>query len=328
MPFGKIFKSIGNVGSSVFKGASSVVRGLGGIPGLGNLSNIFNLGNLFPGLPSYMTKLSGIGGSLNSIFGGLSQIGSAFSGEGGDLKNARKQGQVMGAAQRAFMEEAYPGTNPWERLGTGQGGAAGHVQVEGQQLQDRLNRRTLSVQKEIADKNALAQVAPAVLQQHPELAPAITRAISPHVPTVGANLKTALGERRFQLDQRIRSAELAVKQAGVNVQSYKAETGRLMHQLESGKFEFNQAVKQFEAGVKNREVAVATVNALRQMYDSVSATTWKAIKAALEEAPGGSTGLFERLKGAVRDLPSQPVPLPGALRQRTSAPGAGQRVSQ
>ena len=305
MPFGSIGKAIGGA----FKGASNfgseffgqLGRGFGSIPGLQGVQSILaNRGGLLGNLAiNYLTDAFGVG--------------------------ARYEGGRLGRAQRAFMDAAYPGTNPWERLGTGQGGAAGTVATAGQRLQDRLNKRTLSMQKEIADKNALATVAPAVLQQHPELAGPITKAIAPHVPTVGPNMKTAMSERRFQLDERIRTAEVAVKRANVNVSAYSAATGRLMQQLESGKFEFAQSVKQFEAEVKNQEVAIATTNMMRQLYDSMSATSWKTIKAALETMPGGSTGLFQLLQEQVKKLPSQPVPLPGALRQPMSAPGAGER---
>ena len=304
MPFGGIGKAIGGA----FKGASKfggeffgqLGRGLGSIPGLGQVQSILaNRGGLLGNLAiNYLTDAFGVG--------------------------AKYEGGRLGEAQRAFLDAAYPGTNPWERLGTGQGGAAGSVALKEQRLRDRLNQRTLSLQKEVADKNALATVAPAVLQQHPEMAGPITKAIAPHVTTPHA-AKTALGERRFQLDKRVREAQVLVQSSGVQVEGFKAATGRLAHQLESGKFEFNQAVKQFEAEVKNREVAIATTNMMRQLYDSMSATSWKTIKAILEEAPGGSTGIFQRLQKQIENLPAQPAPLPGSLRRPTSAPGAGQR---
>lgn len=299
MPFGSIGKAV----SGAFKGASKfgseffgqLGRGFGSIPGLGSIQSILaNRGGLLGNLAmNYFTDFLGVG--------------------------AEYQGGRLGDAQRAFLDAAYPGTNPWERLGTGQGGAAGSVAIQGQRMQDRLNRRTLSVQKQIADKNALATVTPAVLQNHPELAGSLLKAIEPQFQSVGPNLKTSLQERRFQLDERIRSAEVAVKTEGVEVESFKAATGRLAHQLEAGKFEFNQAVKQFEADVKNREVAIATVNALRQAYDTLGSNAWKAFRTTLEEHGRlEPSNLFQLLRARVRDLPSQPSPLPRALRQPTS----------
>lgn len=308
MPFGGLAKAIGsgfksatNFGSEFF---GQLGRGFGSIPGLQGVQSILaNRGGLLGNLAiNYLTDAFGVG--------------------------AEYQGGRLGSAQRAFMDAAYPGTNPWERLGTGQGGAAGAVAKEGQNLQDRLNRRTLSAQKEIAEKNALATVAAPMIKEFPSMGAHILGAISEKVPTTPEAAKSAMSERRLQLDDRIRTGELAVKKEAVRIEDFKSATGRLMFQLESGRFDLETARKQFEAATKNKEVAIATVNALRQAYDSMGSNAWKAFRSTWEETGKEPSNLFQQLRRHVQGLKAQPTQTPGMLRMPMSAPGAGERRVQ
>ena len=98
-----------------------LVGGVGGL--LGGISSMRNA-----------SDLAGIGEALGGIGSGVSQIGSAFP------ESSTRKGREAGRAQRAFMDEAYPGTNPWERLGTGQQGGVAGVSSEQRDMTRRSQR--------------------------------------------------------------------------------------------------------------------------------------------------------------------------------------------
>ena len=95
--FGGIGSSIGNFAKKAFSGAGSGASG--GIPGVGILQDLFS-----------MTSASaGAGANIKSIM----QL----------IEGPGDTGSRLGQMQKEYMDAAYPGTNPWERLGAGQSGS-------------------------------------------------------------------------------------------------------------------------------------------------------------------------------------------------------------
>lgn len=253
-------------------------------------------------------------------------VGDKAYGKDEEELSPEEQGRRLGVTQRSFMDAAYPGTNPWERLGTGQGGSAGSVAIKAQRTQERINRRTLSNNLQIADKQALAQVAPAVLAHHPELAGAVLAGVDPRFGSVGKNLNTNITERKFQFDKQIRTVEADIKAADVEVKGFNAMTQRFMAELESDKFDFNSAVRQAEVHLKNRELAIRYVDTIRSIYDTLSGTAWKQFRSAIDDAAGkfGMDTFLDELRKAGKHVDTRSTPVPGNA--RSSAPGRYQKT--
>lgn len=308
MPFG----AIGDAVKSAGKGLSSIFGSAKGIPGLGDYGDI-------------LTKLAAGAAGIGGIGGGVAEIASPFQKE----KSAKQQGKDLGEAQRAFLEKAYPGTNPWEQLGTGQAGGAGSAALSGQRTQEKINRRSLDTQleinartlemnKRIADKQALAAVAPSVLEHHPELADKILQNVTENKSGVGPTLNTSLKERRFTFEQRIRTLEADIKRAGVDVARFNSLTRRLALDLDNRKFDFDQSVKIFESELKNKEMAVRYVTMMKEVYDAVGGTAWKATRSALDELVGAATDTpLTVLRNSVERIDVSPPQVPGRVPRRT-----------
>ncbi len=140
--------------SSIFKGAKSVVKSV--LPIAGSV-----LGQAYGG------PIGGaIGGSLGSavtsnapaIGGAIGQglAGTISSGDDGGLTKPAPTGAQQGKEARAYYDEAFPGTNPWERLGPSapMGRIASTAMTADNQ--NRMNRRTLTSQQNI-NSNQVAQ---------------------------------------------------------------------------------------------------------------------------------------------------------------------------
>jgi len=71
-----------------------------------------------------MAMWSAIGGAVGSLFGPLGTAGGTAIGSYFDNKKvtgvptpAQRSGSEIGADYKGFLDQAYPGTTPWERLG-------------------------------------------------------------------------------------------------------------------------------------------------------------------------------------------------------------------
>ena len=73
-------------------------------------------------------------------------------------------GKELGRDAKAFYDEAFPGTNPWERLG-GSGYPGGNVTTgrEQQRTAERMQQKELATRERIADKQATAQTQSAAI---------------------------------------------------------------------------------------------------------------------------------------------------------------------
>ncbi len=82
----------------------------------------FNLGRAITGAISGAFSGASVAGPYGAIAGGV--LGGASGGFGGPtsiggISGIRGQGQSSGREAREYYDEAFPGTNPWERLGAG-----------------------------------------------------------------------------------------------------------------------------------------------------------------------------------------------------------------
>ena len=289
MPFGKIGKSIGGI----FKGASKAIGGIAKAP--------FDF--ITPEVSKGLTGLSG-------VVGGLGAAGNIL----GDLMTSPEEsGHDQGLAQKAFMDAAYPGTNAWERLGTGQAGGSGEVIREGQERQERIAERQMSMQEEIATKQAMATLAPEVMKQAPHKMEEMISRIDRGGSAVGRDLGPSIQERQLALDENIRTVQNEIASRGVDVQAMQAWTSRGMLELEQGKFDFDAQVRRAETVMKDQELAVKVTQALKETYDSLGSNPWRKFRSLVDKLDS-DVGLNDFMKRwlssvqSIRDRPSVPMP--------------------
>ena len=208
-----------------------------------------------------------------------------------------KLGREKGLAQKAFMDTAYPGTNPWERLGVGQGAISGGTTERGQDQELRIAEKNMSNQRSIARMQAAASIAPSVIAQYPEMGPHILNTLTAHNTSAGPS--KSLGRERLSLDQRIRTFESNLKASDVDIRSFKAGTERAAYELAKERFSFEAVVKQLEVAFRDRELAQNYARLMVDARRSVSDTVWKRIMAGVDEMTE-STGVRSWLEG-VRD---------------------------
>lgn len=124
------------------------------------------------------SSLIGLGSSLLGLGGKEEKIANSVGEVIGAVENNQNQkvkgvptpsGEEAGQTQLEFMNKAFPGTTPWERLGSGQGyGNVSNAEISARNqrnMQSReiknqqyINQKTLDNQKEIAEKNNIASI--------------------------------------------------------------------------------------------------------------------------------------------------------------------------
>ena len=295
----KIGSGIGDVFSGISKGAGSLL----GLPSSKDESGaLTSTGNIF-------STIGGVSGGLGNVLGPMAGLADAFT----DKPSPSDMGEDYGKAQRAFMDAAYPGTNPWERLGTGQGGATSSVAEKGQDLQDRLNRRTLNTQREIANKQALASVAPAIIAQHPKSASAILGMITDGTTPPGSiGEESPIGERDAAIRRDLADTEMFFKRAKITNEQFANATNRFIYQLQSDRFDYEQAVKEVDVVFKNRELAHDYVRTMATAAESMGSNPWKTFMSWYQDAMGkvGVDTMFDRLSSAVGKAGEKDMPIP------------------
>jgi hypothetical protein len=262
-------------------------------------------------------------GNIGQILSGLGPMMGGLGAFIGGTQSAEDEGERLGRIQRAFLRTAYPGTNPWEHLGTGQGGAAGAVAERQQGLQERQSKRLISAQKEIATQTALAQLGPTVLSEFPEAAGEYIDLIKNKGQSAGPRLSQSMGQKRLNLDTTIRSLEVAVKQSNLTISDYDARTRRWMAQLSSGKLDIEAFRANVEAAFKDEEVVNMTVRAMTDIYNATAGNPMKflfTLGQSISESTFGADTLVGRM---LREIEDRDLRLPRRYRPSTptSAPG-------
>lgn len=117
---------------------------------------------LLAGLGGLTDKISGISKFLGKTSEGMESVGSLAKVAGIPFPGGPPTGAELGSDAKAFMDKAYPGTNPWERLSGGGGGysAAGAAKVS-MRHQKEMQARELSTRERVARIQARATAAAA-----------------------------------------------------------------------------------------------------------------------------------------------------------------------
>lgn len=178
---------------------------------------------------------------------------------------SKNEGRRAGMQQRKFMDIAYPGTNPWERLGSGQGGQAAYTASQERNTQERMQQRTLSMNKYVADRNALASVAGAVASARPDAATQMYNDFAAKTGSGPLQPGKSMPEKQYQA----KLYELGIKEKDVNLK-----------ELQIG----------FERLYKDRDYAIAAANWIKGMYDSIGSNPWRTIISSLQDAGIRLTG--------------------------------------
>lgn len=120
----------------------------------------------------FLSVIKGIGNAFKTISGAGSAIqgaGEAFGGITGIPMPWQKSMGQRGKELADFMNNAYPGTNPWEQLGAG-GGGAGSVSVQESQEkhQKTMQRAELATREKVAKIQANASTTSAAIAHGPK----------------------------------------------------------------------------------------------------------------------------------------------------------------
>jgi len=109
-----------------------------------------------------------LGKGIKSFAGGLADsfipgVGSSLAGMASDkvagIPTPKDYDpKVSGTNARSFMDEAYPGTTPWERLGVSNSGSATEVQRDQSKNQARMQDKELANSRSITNSNNRASV--------------------------------------------------------------------------------------------------------------------------------------------------------------------------
>lgn len=150
-----------------------------------------------------------------------------------------------GVAQRKYLQEAYPGTNPWEHLGAGQGGSASAIEYSKQDTAKyiaELDYMAKSAGISVAARQAGVQEArvPSEIQKNMAAAKKTVQELDlvrASVRKIDNDINIALRQLGVNLGHlRVSKGELDVKRGQLNVNR---------GQLEVAKRHFNLAVKEF-----------------------------------------------------------------------------------
>lgn len=113
-------------------------------------------------------------GAASSFFGGLAKqggqrmAGAAIDKVMGIPNPSPKTGAALGADMKAYQDTAFPGTNPWERLGgSGYPGGAVEAAKQSGKVQKQMQSKELATRVQVANIGAAAHVQSAATQLGP-----------------------------------------------------------------------------------------------------------------------------------------------------------------
>jgi len=216
--WGSIWKGIKKVGKTLFGGI------LGGATTTIGQSVGSAIGNKVTGVPTPQTTQEQIAGT----------------------------GKPMGAEYKAFLEEAYPGTTPWEQLGAGSPmGQIASSAVSGK-IQERLQQKKIQADHIMADKQYRAQV---IGSATPMGSKAMHEALSAYEGAEPQNYDTQV--------------TLAKQKLPTEIQKLKAETQQAIQKA---------AVTGHERDIKRAQALVSNDMALAELTAKESQNTVTAIK--------------------------------------------------
>lgn len=178
---------------------------------------------------------------------------------------ARREGKLQGRAQAAYMDQAYPATADFERLGVGQGGSAGFSSRSAEAFADRQQRRQLAVERYKADKSASASVASVIGQMRPDLLSRIGEAFG--LPT---------GHGRSIPEQQI-----------------SLQKAQLLLNLDQ--FAFKQVMDRAHLSNDQKRVAMELVKTFADAQDKLWRDPWRALMATFGDLTQEENTVFNAL---------------------------------
>lgn len=216
-----------------------------------------------------------------------------------------KTGGALGADMKAYQDKAFPGTNPWERLGgSGYPGAGVESGKQQAKSQARLQDKDLASKERIAQVQARAHVQGAAITTGPG---AVKSALATQSGVPGADYATPAQAQVGHINQQ---AILTAKQAIVTGHEGKIKAAQAAVAKEIAKYSVTAE--------KNKSLLAGIENALRER-DPVSATS-----IGLAKAGGvvlGATAVGKFMRGVRFMLPKfgKKIPL-GRLTNRKLKP--------
>ncbi|AJK28269.1 putative minor capsid protein [Eel River basin pequenovirus] len=158
--------------------------------------------------------IGGALGALGSSGGPLSSIGPMIGKIAGiPMPGDPRTGADLGKDARAYFDEAFPGTNPWERLGSSYGGGAVEVAKQQTKSQEQLQARELRTREKIAKIQARAQTTSAAVAHGPEAVTALD-SFSRTGRVGNFNTPTTIAWKKLQPELDNIAADTRLKQTG------------------------------------------------------------------------------------------------------------------
>lgn len=234
--------------------------------GLGLLAGIFSA--LSAGANIYGTirnasknvSVAGMGEAMSSIGGQLANVQDAFE---DPIDKAKEEGR----AQRAYLDEAFPGTNPWERTGASAGGVTAAVS-------ERQRKQDLKIQEKALDVQLKAAVLPPLLKDNPKLhGKALDELGMGHLATPNM-------------------AAESISSRKVSVDEMNAETNKIMKDIARDRLNFDKAVFEWTRIVDDRTLVTNALKVLVDMRKDDLSGWMKALRmlgAGAEDLVGGES---------------------------------------
>lgn len=216
----------------------------------------------------YLDDVSNAVGSISRLgagVGGIANLAERFT------KSAGDRGAAAGTAQRAYLDNAFPGTTPWERLGSSPGGSSAAVAERGQDFQEQQQMRMIGAQERIAERNALAQIIPSVIETHPQTAGALINRVAPGALPGAMTAGKAMQERRYELDKIWKTTQLALQGKDVSTRQFNALTQRIQTDIQAGALDWKKTYEAAMLEFKDKEVATAITNMMAKVYQITGA---------------------------------------------------------
>lgn len=258
------------------------------------------------------------GGQIGEQIGGYGDkyfergLNKGFDAYADKLLTSERSPAEEGAAANAYLANAYPGTNPWERLGSSS--PTGPLEIARKNVQTQ--RRNVSLQTRTLEKNTKLQTRTQsrVADVHGRAA-AVTAAAQ-----YGPGAVSELGDYV--------TTGKHPNIAGHSVQQRDSFTRQAMKDIAGGKLDLERAALDLKIGVETRDPATAALMRLavttwREAGQNVSADEWIAdhmnelrILGGAKEAIAGLGTLLRGFMGRVKILGGR-----GAKGGPMSAPG-------
>ncbi len=196
---------------------------------------------------------AGVGGYYGGVPGALAgaSIAGGPSSTGGITGVRPGQGAESGREARGYYDEAFPGTNPWERLGAGNPmGAAMSAGVAAKTAERNVDKQT-QTQKQLVAAQSASQQTVAGIQANAQLTASARQARAAGAAT-GMNLPPD------QRDNLMTKVESGVSAAPATTAPGVMQRGAASKEMEAKAAELNSWTNVHQADLKSRALDIET----------------------------------------------------------------------